>query len=1072
MTASGCRSPTYRRPARLDAPLPQPHPRESLALASRRGIGFAAANGLPGAERIHDQLRTVLLQKHREWTGNGRVDLSGVDRVLLSGFGRPVLEGDLAGLLAGVEHPVRLGGETYHLSATATLLERVGGVTGDEARAMSINVRASRITAVDGHRDTSWRVGGFLGVRAKVELTPELKAQLGQAGLSGSFGGGTRHEFSGSAKASQRAEMGGKADEHVYNVVYELSVRSGDRVVRWWIDEPGEVVARVVLSQLHTPPEPIPADALADVGRIALWRALPAGSTVDFRTNGTGAVFRSFLAVSEVPRMAAHVYRQANRLPEEWLEERGNWPAELRKAFSPTELATHLTALTSDGGRLTELPDGTDGWHQALRVRVVFKDPRHVTAHGAGKPFQMWQNTSTSAKYARTDKRSRTGGAGAHVGLSVTLGAVSGLADGEDAGSPRAEGGGHGLTGHLYALGGGSLEREYRTEHGAATYPVGITRGTYSGPMHSYRADPVFEITLSRWAKGSVIDRLTGRPRGMQDITRVVEVKDGVEFVLPERRIFDLGLPVPEGVSVADPKTPEGHLDLAMLPGGTHPEVLHADGVLTAMKRWLTGQGLLRPGADGVVHVPTPLLEELEASFSSSALLNQFTLLTTSGVMRWWPLESAFGSTRYLWARVTAETLEPMSQMDRPEMAAMLRGKAFTELSTSTSRSTGGEAGIDLRAWLGGSWSAGVEGKAGYGESSETSHEKGDENVDIYWGQTKNPSVELRLRQRFRVQLRITRQRPELFSAPGRGLRKASLAVAGWTGHRREVAAGRQNTSLSDERFEAVTDGDVRVIVPRHLIVPGPPPPRSPAGAAGADPVWESSEPLPENRDLVDLVIEHGHPWALPAVAAVHRWAAVAGAPSLTRPGFAKPEIWRPEGTTVEGMLYDLFTNEVLMRLNLPSLLRFGYSVPVGPEKVVLGLRITHLTPMPQHDVDILSRHYNQGREVDENVRGGSRGLRLGLGLIGGGQPEEGGRVSDRLPLEYELELSDEQTTESQEIMERNVSSTRPFRYYRADVDVVIRSDRHGRLRVHVPDGLYLMLPTSLSGESALITNS
>jgi hypothetical protein len=105
--------------------------------------------------------------------------------------------------------------------------------------------------------------------------------------------------------------------------------------------------------------------------------------------------------------------------------------------------------------------------------------------------------------------------------------------------------------------------------------------------------------------------------------------------------------------------------------------------------------------------VPTPILRELEASFSSSALLNQFTLLTTSGVRRWWPLESAFGATRYLWARVTAETLEPLSQMDRPEMAAMLRGKAYTELSTTTTRSTGGEAGVDLRAWLGGSVSGG-----------------------------------------------------------------------------------------------------------------------------------------------------------------------------------------------------------------------------------------------------------------------------------------------------------------------------------------------------------------------------
>jgi hypothetical protein len=194
----------------------------------------------------------------------------------------------------------------------------------------------------------------------------------------------------------------------------------------------------------------------------------------------------------------------------------------------------------------------------------------------------------------------------------------------------------------------------------------------------------------------------------------------------------------------------------------------------------------------------------------------------------------------------------------------------------------------------------------------------------------------------------------------------------------------------------------------------------------------------------------------------------VAGASSLSRPGFARPESWRPEGTTVEGMLYDLFTNELLLRLNLPSLLRSGYSIPVGSEKVQAGLRIERVTSMPEHDVDILSRHYNQGRETDEHVSGGSRGLRFGLGPVVAAQPDDGPGTTGRLPLEYEVELSGEQATESQEIMERNVSSTRPFRYYRADVDVVLRSSRHGRLRVHVPDGLYLMLPLSLSEEPAL----
>jgi hypothetical protein len=56
---------------------------------------------------------------------------------------------------------------------------------------------------------------------------------------------------------------------------------------------------------------------------------------------------------------------------------------------------------------------------------------------------------------------------------------------------------------------------------------------------------------------------------------------------------------------------------------------------------------------------------------------------------------------------------------------------------------------------------------------------------------------------------------------------------------------------------------------------------------------------------------------------------------------------------------------------------------------------------------------------------------------------------------------------ESEGILERNVAGIRPFRYYKADVDVVL-SGPHGKLLVHVPGGLYFMLPVDRADTPAL----
>lgn len=441
----------YRRPERLDAQQPTPHELEPLALATRKGVGFGSLMGLPGAELVHDQIRTVIGLTHRQLTGRRlrptprppflklrrpRVNWAGADKELLTSFGRPSLETDLAQLMSGVEHSVLLGGRTYDVSVTARLLDRVGGVTGDEARPLSLNVRSGQGATITGERRNSQGLRAFLGARGGVELAEFLKLQLGQAGVTGETGGGTQHRFSGAAKSTQRADMGGKADEHVYDVVYELSVRTdGHPEQKWWIDRPDEVVARVAVPHPHVPAVRIPEEVLREAYRTQPLESLPdEDRRVDFAGRGTAAVYRSVVAPPEVVRAAADLYQRANGRPGPTPADPANWPAEIKRLFSPNELVAHFPALAGDEGRLIELPDGPDGWHQALRLRIVAVDAYHVQAH-SGVGFQLWQNTSGTAHYARTAERNRSFGVAGRIGPVFHLGGT----EAQDEESPAAE---------------------------------------------------------------------------------------------------------------------------------------------------------------------------------------------------------------------------------------------------------------------------------------------------------------------------------------------------------------------------------------------------------------------------------------------------------------------------------------------------------------------------------------------------------------------------------------------------------------------------------------------------------
>lgn len=627
-----------------------------------------------------------------------------------------------------------------------------------------------------------------------MKLTKKLRLQLGNAGFSTGGGLGRSSQFSGGAKSYRRTETVGSVDEHVYNVVYELSVRSsGHAPHRWWIDRPGDVVARVVVPHQHVPAQPLTGRAVGEAGRVVPLDTLPE-TAAGFRRGGVAGVFPAFLTSRDLPLAAARLYQQAGELPESWLEDWGNWPAELTRAFSSTDLAAHFAELTGPGGLAVDLPDH-DGWHHMLRVRMVVTEPRHLTAHAAeGEEVEIEQYSQGQAQYRTGTAKERSHALSVGAGLRFDLGAEKDEA--QDGATGDDKGGEKESSRHIKLAGLGKARWEWgrSAEETLGTGPVGITRATYGGVSHTYRADPVFELTVHRWKNRRVLDLLVGPRHSSVSRTEVVRVTDGLEFLVPEQRIPDLGLPLPPDVEVAPWHEPTGHVEPALLPGASHAEALHADGVLESMTRWLAERGLVKDHGAG--HRPGLLLRELERSFSSEALLSQYSVLTGGGVSRWLAVPTAFGA-RYLWVHVTADAGPPREQRDRPEVRLTLRNQAMRATGRSTATSFGWQAAVEGRARFGKKIHVGPEIEAGYGRATERGHEKSEKEMEIYRAQTREGSVEFGHDLTFRVRMGLALELPDVLRAPWPLFAAPRRRPAGRAGNARSWRRGGGPTGRS-----------------------------------------------------------------------------------------------------------------------------------------------------------------------------------------------------------------------------------------------------------------------------------
>jgi hypothetical protein len=1062
----------YRRPARLDQPLPAPHPREPLALATRRGQGFAGLLALPGAELVHDQIRGSLERWHNTLSGNSRADWSGTDHDLLTWFGRPALEIDLAQLLTGVDHAVRLGGRSYDVSVRAHLLDRIGGVTGEDAYPMMVNVRSQQTAKVSGRRDIRWNLRVSAGARVGVKVGRWVLAQAGVVRGSAGFGRETRHTLSAAARSYRRSQAAGPVDEHVYDVVYEISVRAaGHPVERWWIDKPKHVVARGVVPHQHVPATPLSAAELAAAGTVSRLTVPPDGPAADFR-GGTAGVYPAFLTVPELAETAARMYQEANKLPAVWLVDRANWPTELRAVTDTVHLSAEFGALTGCTGKVVALPVGRGGWKQALRIRIAGHEPRHVAAH-TGRSVEVQQYSQGQVYANRRVSGIRECGVQAAAGPQLRIG--SGQDNGASTWNPTGMGGAegaHDLRAQMTAAVSGEVLWQWMTGTTEEQGPIGNSRAAYRGPVHTYRADPVFELTLHRW-KGSSLSSPNG---GMTRSTACLRVADGVDFLVPERRIFDLGLPVPNGVEHVRPNEPDGYVDPVMLPAVSHAEVLHADGVLDRMRLWLTDQGVLRSSdGDSGAHRPDLLLRELERSFSSDALLSQFSVLSGAGVTRWLPLPWAFGATRYLWTNVTAETGPPVSQLSRPDVRLMTRGQTHHEAGEHDTTYRSAALSAQLRTRIGTSAHGGLELGAGYTRTTGKGFEQVERENDIYRAITEEESQEFEHPLTFRIRMGITSEMPEILSTPARGIGAAALGLAGRLGQRRAVADWWYRNQPFVKRFPApehpedgTVHGRVRLLVPSHLVLHGPPAP-APTSAAGTA-VWERHTPRqdaprsPAGKGRLEQLLEGGHPWALPAASAARRWAALPAAPFQPPRDLAAPNAWHVPGldfTTLDGLRYSHFTSENILRAGIGKLLRHQYEVPVGEYTVTVGLEVTETRPLTSQDgIPFSALHHKLAEQASKSTLEKTRDWYAEAGPEGGAEFEHGPSLLEQAPATFGVDRTEERMGETAEVQEPDQDRSRRYRHYKADVDLVVNGPR-GRLRVHVPNGLYFMLPMS-----------
>ncbi|PJE96269.1 hypothetical protein CUT44_18870, partial [Streptomyces carminius] len=1081
---------TTTRPPRLDLPLPPPHPREPLALATRKGQGLGMLSDLPGSELVLEQLRWAI----RNDLGDkaGKADWTVADKDLLMFFGTPALESDLPTLLNGIAHTVTVGGRTYRAGVRGHLLERLEDASSTYPR--TVNARAVSARKAAGHLKRKWAGEVGFGGGVRLAIRDWFRVQLGMFRLIGSGGKDVSHELSGSVKSYRRTETTKDVDEHGYNIVYELFLHPDpddpdSTPTTWWIDRPGENIALVDVPHQHVPAVPPTSAQLRAAGQWAVSSIVPGADAprMAFEQGGTSGVYPAFLTMPQLANLAAFLHARINGMPEEearkWSEDWKNWPDPIRNATTPTELANQFDALAGTAGWVLDLPD-RDGHKQAVRLRLRALNPTDLgpTPAEDGTEIEHYLQAADhhqqGVEYNEGLEFAGSGGPQFLLGSDAAQEQDEG--DEEGHGAPAREEKGKGPGGRFILAFPFGRQRKWGQSGKRKSGNIAITRATYGGVTHTVRTTPVFEVTAMRWMGDT-----------WEETTRHLAVRDALDLLVPERRMEDLlpgAAPAPRERSA-----PRTVAYPAMLPGIAHPELLKADDVLPAILSRLRARGVLRKEGDGG-NRPNLLLRTLTDTYSSERMEARHSSLITSGIRRWIPVPGLFGVTRYLWIKVTAVPQPATDDRPRPDVTLTLRSEGITEEETEDSVTDRFHGGFHFstRGGVGGEH-GGAEFGAGY--ESKTSRGQGEarEIKDIYRTAPKDTAHEFTHPMVFRIEMGMSTRPPAIVELPVRGAKWALFTLGRklgtdtlhrlweahrpWTWHEDSAAAGGSPVT-----------GTARLLVPQHLTVPAgtgtgtvtdaevesvaahlPPSP-------GTNPRWERTTkadrhaPAPMTGTPPRELIDNLHPWAVPAAAAVQLWA-----PSTAR-RYAKdkaPDLTGGRPPRTAGLLNDLtrprfehYTDEGMLKANIAPLLLGAYPVPVGDDTVLVGLELTAAHPLlPEAVARFKARRYQQDDQAPSSSREEASGWSLAFGPEGG-DSHDNGHLIERAPFDLvAVEDGEKHDYKVAETDESNKEGTRHFRHFAFDARLVLHGPG-GTVRLDVDHALFGKLPLAEDGRT------
>ncbi|MFE8950454.1 hypothetical protein ACFYOH_43190, partial [Streptomyces sp. NPDC007856] len=534
----------FVRPRELDEALPAPHPREPLALASRRGADFTATLGLPGAELIQNHFLAALKEDVARRGGKSKVtaeDWVTVERDLSSYFGRPALERLLGRLFAGVRQTIWVGNQPYRLSVRGHLRERL---PDDESAEMDVESLIGAGGGVSGYRGTRWGAHAVFGFGATIGWPKKFNLQIGSFGLFAEYSKGRQTSFEVGNKSSRRIKPQTGVDVHKYNIVYELKLtplkayrdrkevlrkparEPGARTETWWVHRSGDLVAQILVPHAFVPTEPV---TRADADRVGTVNWPARGVKLDFARGGTAGVAPAFIHMPELAKLGAQLYAQLNGLDKDskytgWIKDE-LWPDEIHDLANPDVLDTAFNDMVGRFGHEDSLPD-RKGFKQGIRLRL--------TAYATSEPAKMALPVNIVDTKDSGDSQGLLKGVGTEHGVFGILGgqpSVLGPQPGQTSldhhtiqGPLSSVGTGH-LSGHIRGwMSEGGIENHRETfEH------VAKNKAIYKGSPYSLTAVPVFELTMIRW-KGSKREEVTG----------YLSVADGLQLLIPPRIMEDL----------------------------------------------------------------------------------------------------------------------------------------------------------------------------------------------------------------------------------------------------------------------------------------------------------------------------------------------------------------------------------------------------------------------------------------------------------------------------------------------------------------------------------------------------